>query len=1292
MKQTQLPFLLSSMAAFAMVGGGLSPLALAAQNSDKLQLVQTGPGNLAKTKIYGARKINDHTVELLNERGQKITIDFYGPNIFRYFQDSVSNAVRKPVAKPEADILVEQPRKAAGEVQLVTSDRYYTLATTAVEVKIDRVTETLSVTDLRSNREVLHTTAAPTFQQEGVGLTLACEDNEFFYGGGVQNGRFSHRGQRIAIENTNNWVDGGVASPTPFYWSTAGYGVMWHTFKPGHYDFGAAKKGEVELYHFDKYIDLFFMVDAQPTALLNDFYQLTGHPVLLPKFGFYEGHLNAYNRDYWTEAKDGKGFMKFEDGKTYNESQKNNGGIRESLNGELNNYQFSARAAIDRYIKHDMPLGWFLPNDGYGAGYGQTATLDGNIANLKSFGDYARSKGVEIGLWTQSDLHPKDSIEALLQRDIVKEVKDAGVRVLKTDVAWVGWGYSFGLNGVADVGKIMPFYGNNARPFIISLDGWAGTQRYAGIWSGDQTGGEWEYIRFHIPTFIGSGLSGQPNISSDTDGIFGGRNIPINVREFQWKTFTPMALNMDGWGANPKYPEALGGKSVALNRWYLKLKSELMPYLYTAAHEAVSGRPMIRPMFMEEANAFTLGKRTQYQFMCGDAFLVAPVYQNTAADKEGNDRRDGIYLPKGTWIDYFTGHRYAGGRILNHFDAPLWKLPVLVKADAIIPMTNPNNNPGEIRKDFRAYEIYADCGTTAEEYDDDGRTTAYLNGEGMTTRLHTKVKKDVLTLHIDKAVGNFDGLVPDKQTELRINVTAAPKRLTARVGGKKVKLTRVATREAFDQGDNVWFYDARPNLNRWVKPGEESVGEVVKNPQLLVKVEKTNVKYNALSLEVKGFVFKPAEHLLTHRGPLAAPVLDKGRSDLQAYTLTPAWNKVDNADYYEVEFDGQLYSTIRDTRLLFDQLTPLTPYSFRLRAVNADGAGPWSTFSLNTVSDPLEWAVKGVRAQTTVANQGGQGTDKLFDRDLKTMWHTAWDNSKALPFDMIVDLRAVHQLDRIEYVPREGAGNGTLLRGTYALSTDRRSWSEPTAFTWTKDDAHKTLAFTADQTARYVKFHIDEAVGGYGSGREMYVFRRPGTEGVMQGDINRDKRVDENDFTSYMNYTGLRRGDADYDYVAIGDINRNGLIDAYDISCVGVELDGGVSNANTKVSGALVLTPSAKTFKAGDVLEVKVSGKDLHAVNALSFALPYNADELEYLGLDLKGMKELVNLTYDRLHSNGKKALYPTFVNRGNNFLLEEGAPELFTIKFRAKKDGRFNLRLQDGLLVDRNLGTVSFD
>ena len=72
-------------------------------------------------------------------------------------------------------------------------------------------------------------------------------------------------------------------------------------------------------------------------------------------------------------------------------------------------------------------------------------------------------------------------------------------------------------------------------------------------------------------------------------------------------------------------------------------------------------------------------------------------------------------------------------------------------------------------------------------------------------------------------------------------------------------------------------------------------------------------------------------------------------------------------------------------------------------------------------------------------------------------------------------------------------------------------------------------------------------------------------------------------------------------------------------------------------------------------------------------------------------MKDMVNLTYDRLHTNGDKVLYPTFVNRGNNALLDDGSNELFVIKFKAKRAGKFNLKAQEGLLVDRNLGTVTF-
>lgn len=558
---------------------------------------------------------------------------------------------------------------------------------------------------------------------------------------------------------------------------------MFNTFHKGKYDFGATTKGIVTLSHQTPWLDLFVMVDDSPALLLADFYQLTGNPVLLPKFGFYEGHLNAYNRDYWVE--DGDGIL-FEDGKRYKESQKDNGGVKESLNGEKDNYQFSARAVIDRYASHDMPLGWVLPNDGYGAGYGQTETLGGNIDNLRQFGDYARSRGVEIGLWTQSDLHPKEGVEALLQRDIVKEIRDAVVRVLKTDVAWVGAGYSFGLNGISDVGELMPYYGSNARPFIITLDGWAGTQRYAGVWSGDQTGGEWEYIRFHIPTYIGSGLSGQPNITSDMDGIFGGKNMAVNVRDFEWKTWTPMQLNMDGWGSNEKYPHALGEPAASINRMYLKLKSELLPYSYSIAHEAVTGLPMIRAMFLGESNPYTLGSATKYQYMYGPYFLVAPIYQATARDENGNDIRNGIYLPDGLWADYLDGTVYKGGSIVNSYDASLWKLPVFVKAGAIIPMNNASNNVSEIDKTIRSYELYPYGTSEFVEYDDDGVSEAYKLGEGSSTLVTSLVTGSTAVITVNPAVGTYDGMPAVKTTQFVVNVSEKPAKVLAKKGGRRV--------------------------------------------------------------------------------------------------------------------------------------------------------------------------------------------------------------------------------------------------------------------------------------------------------------------------------------------------------------------------------------------------------------------------------------------------------------------------------------------------------------------------
>ena len=1242
-------------------------------------------------KITAIEKINPSTVQLLFTDGHRLTIDFYGENIFRVFEDTSEGIVRNPEAIPPANILVENPRKDVNNITIQNAVNVVSVATAKISIEIDKNTSLFKVINKKTKKTVLETIKPVDFKDGKVTVVLKENTEEYFYGGGVQNGRFSHKGKSIAIVNENSWTDGGVASPAPFYWSTNGYGMMWHSFKPGKYDFGATQNGEVVLTHKTNYLDVFFMIDDGAINLLNDYYQLTGNPVLLPKFAFYEGHLNAYNRDYWKE--DSSGIL-FEDGKRYKESQKNNGGIKESLNGEKNNYQFSAREVIDRYRKNDMPLGWILPNDGYGAGYGQTSTLDSNIANLKSFGDYARKHGVQIGLWTQSDLHPKQGISALLQRDIVKEVRDAGVRVLKTDVAWVGDGYSFGLHGVADVAHIVPYYGKDARPFFITVDGWAGTQHYSTVWSGDQTGGNWEYIRFHIPTFIGAGLSGMSNITSDMDGIFGGQNPIVNAREFEWKTFTPMQLNMDGWGTNPKYPQALGEPATSINRTYLKLKSALLPYSYSIAKEAVTGLPMIRAMFLEESNTYTLGKNTEYQFMYGPYFLIAPIYQSTEMQKEGNDIRNNIYLPKGEWVDYFSGEEYAGNCILNSFEAPLWKLPVFIKKGAIIPMNKSNNNVDEIDNTIRMYEVYPFGKSSFIQYDDDGTTEAYKNREAVTTLIESVLNNDIATIKVHAGKGDFNGFVKQKSTVFKINVTAKPKTVTAVIGKKKQLIIEAKSLKAFNENNNVYYYNPAPGLNEFATTGSEFAKvKMIKNPQVWVKIASTDISVNDVAVEIKGFVFKPVDKLKQHSGSLpTVSNLKIADSNKTAYSLTLTWNAVSNADYYEIDFKNMIYTTIRDTHFLFENLQPETDYQFNIRAVNKNGYSNWVTIMSKTAINPLEFALHDITVQSSVADEEENEITKLFDFDDKNTWHTKY-GQKAVPFNMVIDLKTINQLSKFQYLPRMNGRNGILTKGTIEYSIDKNKWITAGSFVWKRDNTTKTFEFTDLPTARFIKISVTEAVGDYGSGNELYVFKVPGTTGYLPGDINNDHKIDNNDLTSYMNYTGLKKADADFEgYISKGDINKNNLIDAFDISNAAIQLEDTkvTEDSSAKLSGSIQLFTAKQNYKKGESIEVIVKGINLSNVNALSFALPYNQLEYEYAGLQLINTGVMENFTNDRLHTDGSKVLYPTFVNVGNKPTLN-GTETLFTIKLKAKQNLTFNLKPIMGILADKHLKYLDF-
>ena len=126
------------------------------------------------------------------------------------------------------------------------------------------------------------------------------------------------------------------------------------------------------------------------------------------------------------------------------------------------------------------------------------------------------------------------------------------------------------------------------------------------------------------------------------------------------------------------------------------------------------------------------------------------------------------------------------------------------------------------------------------------------------------------------------------------------------------------------------------------------------------------------------------------------------------------------------------------------------------------------------------------------------------------------------------------------------------------------------------------------------------------------------------------------------------------------------------------------------MAGALSISTKKKSYAKDEIIEVLVSGKDLKDVNALSFALPYKESSYKFVSIESLNTLKMENLTNDRLHSNREKVLYPTFINLGNQETLE-GSLDLFIIKFKANQNLSFNLKLLEGLLVDKNLNAVKF-
>ncbi len=213
------------------------------------------------------------------------------------------------------------------------------------------------------------------------------------------------------------------------------------------------------------------------------------------------------------------------------------------------------------------------------------------------------------------------------------------------------------------------------------------------------------------------------------------------------------------------------------------------------AHE--TGVPATRAMILEyPKDPVTWGKATQYQFMNGEWLLVAPVYKSQA-------KRDSIYLPKGTWYDYWDGKTIAGNTWLNNYPAPLDKLPVFIKAGAIIPMYPQMNYDGEKKTDSLTLAIYPQGNTSFNLYEDDGKTRDYKKGAYANTLIRV-VKTKAIEVTINAAKGHFKGQLANRVYLLDVHNNAAP----SQVWVNRVKLKVCGNWEQYNAAKTGYYFNA----------------------------------------------------------------------------------------------------------------------------------------------------------------------------------------------------------------------------------------------------------------------------------------------------------------------------------------------------------------------------------------------------------------------------------------------------------------------------------------------------
>lgn len=309
---------------------------------------------------------------------------------------------------------------------------------------------------------------------------------------------------------------------------------------------------------------------------------------------------------------------------------------------------------------------------------------------------------------------------------------------------------------------------NDDRVFLLTRSGFCGLQKYGAVtWSGD-IGTCWEDYKAQISAGLNHSMSGNPYWTMDIGGFCVQKRFErasegsedmnewreLNARWTQFGAFVPLFRTHGQYPFREVYniaPESHSAYKTIV--YYDKLRYRLMPYIYSMAGQVyLNDYTIMRPMVMDfgyDAKVNDLGD----QYMFGSSFLVAPVYAYKARFRE-------VYFPKNTnWYDFYSGTYYPGGRKAQ-VEAPYERMPLFVKAGAIVPVGEEIQYSSEKPEAPITLYVYGGADGTYTLYEDEGTNYNYEKGEYTTISFSYKDSSKELTIW--QREGSFPEMVKQR--------------------------------------------------------------------------------------------------------------------------------------------------------------------------------------------------------------------------------------------------------------------------------------------------------------------------------------------------------------------------------------------------------------------------------------------------------------------------------------------------------------------------------------------------